>query len=237
MPIKYSVIVLLEKQYRDFAQFIQNLHDLFAKRQNSFEILIIANARGMFLREQLKMLQSCNDKIRAYEFTTRTTHAVCLKAGFKESSGEIIVVCGSYQQVTNESLSLLLDSFDDETDMINPCRQSRVDPWFNQFQSKVFNFLTRLATGTNLHDLSITVKIFRSDILQEIKVYGNMPRFLPILAARNGFKIKEIECEHYQEYGKTGFYSLSNYVGRVIDIFTLYFNTRFTKNLYVSSVL
>jgi hypothetical protein len=86
-----------------------------------------------------------------------------------------------------------------------------------------------VATKSNIHDLSCTVKIFRREVLEETDLYGNMYRFLPIVADRKGFKNKEIKCEHYEERGQTGFYSLSEYFERLIDIFTLYFNTRFSK--------
>ncbi|RLF43557.1 MAG: hypothetical protein DRN09_04565, partial [Thermoplasmata archaeon] len=84
-------------------------------------------------------------------------------------------------------------------------------------------------TGSRLHDLSCTVKIFRREVLEETELYGNMYRFLPIVADKKGFRCKEIKCEHYQERGKTGFYSPSEYLTRIIDILTLYFNTRFTR--------
>ena len=227
--IKYSVIVLLEEQHEDFAQFVQNLYDLFSGRKESFEILIMANGTGGFLRNKLQKFQNCNDKLKIFELNTRTPQAVCLKAGLKESSGEIIVACGSYQQLTNETLAHAIDCLDDNTDIVSPCRQCRVDPSFNQFQSKVFNALVRWITRSDLHDLNCTVKIFRREVLEKTEIYGNMYLFLPVVAARKGFRTKEIGCLHYQERGKTGFYSLSSYFSRTIDIFILYFNTRFTR--------
>jgi hypothetical protein len=146
-----------------------------------------------------------------------------------EVSGDILVVCGSYQQITNDSLVRALKSLDQKADIIAPWRQKRVDPSFNQFQSKVFNIFANKVTGSDLHDLSCTVKIFHREVLEETELYGNMSRFLPILAAQKGFITKEAPCKHLEERGKTGFYSLSEYVNRLLDIFTLYFNTRFTK--------
>lgn len=143
--------------------------------------------------------------------------------------GDIIVACGSYQQITKESFGELLDSIADDTDIISPWRQRRVDPFFNQLQSRIFNYLARKIIGTDLHDLSCTVKIFRREVLEETKLYGNMYRFLPIVAAQKGFISKEIKCEHYKEKGKTGFYKISEYIERIIDILTLYFNVRFIK--------
>lgn len=227
--MKYSIIVLLEDPHEDFPQFIKNLNEVFSSRNEPFEILIMANGTGGFLRDQLNELQNLNSRLKALEFGTKTTEAVCLKTGLKESRGEIIVACGSYQQITNDSLVRLLGSLEDEVDIISPWRQQRVDPSFNQFQSRVFNTLVRKLVKINLHDLSCTVKIFRREVFEKTEIYGNMYRFLPIVAAQKGFKTKEVRCEHYQERGKTGFYGLSEYVTRLIDIFTLYFNMRFTR--------
>jgi intracellular sulfur oxidation DsrE/DsrF family protein len=227
--IKYSVIVLLAEQHEDFAQFVQNLYNLFSSRPETFEILIMANGTGGFLRNQLTKIGNCNNKLKVFELNAQVPQAVCLKAALKETSGEIIVACGSYQQITNEAFEKTLDSMDTATDIISLWRQNRVDPPLNQLQSRVFNTLVRWITGSDIHDLNCTVRVIRREVIEETILYGNMYRFFPILAEKKGFKTKEIKCEHYQERGKTGFYSLSSYVTRLIDIFTLYFNTRFTR--------
>lgn len=227
--MNYSIIILLEDPYADFPQFVKNLLNVFAARGDSFEILIMANGTGDFLRKQLTEFQGFNYSIKAFEFNTKTTQAVCLQAGLKESSGEIIVACGSYQQITSDSFNQLLDALDEGTDIISPWRQGRVDHSFNRFQSKVFNTIVRTLIKSDLHDLSCAVKIFRREVLEETRIYGNMYRFLPIVAAQKGFKTKEVKCQNFQERGKTGFYPLSSYATRLIDISTLFFNTRFIK--------
>jgi intracellular sulfur oxidation DsrE/DsrF family protein len=227
--VKYSVIVLLDEQHEDFAQFVQNLFDLFSNREEIFEILIVANGTGGFLRNTLRQFKNYNEKVKAFELNTQVPQAVCLKAALKESNGKIIVLCGPYQQLSNSAHALLLDSLDAKTDILSAWRQKRVDPYLNQLQSRVFNTLVGWITGSDLHDLNCTVRILRREVIEETELYGNMYRFLPILAEKKGFKTREVKCEHYQERGKTGFYSLSSYITRLIDIFTLYFNTRFTR--------
>ena len=192
-------------------------------------MLVIANGIGEFLKNELMALLNRHDKVKAIEFNAKTTQAVCLKAALKETSGEIMVVCGSYQQITNDSLLKLLNSIDSETDIVTPWRQHRVDSILNQFQSKLFNAVLRKLTASNYHDTSCTVKIFRREVLEDVKIYGNMYRFLPILADQKGFKAKEIKCEHYQQHGKSTYYGLNHYINIFIDIFTLYFKIRFTK--------
>jgi len=227
--MKYSIIVLLEERHEDFAEFIRNLHDVFSSRGEPFEIIIMVNGIGGFLRDKLAQLPDLSDRLKAFEFSAFTTQAVCLKAGFKESTGEIIVACGSYQQISNASLKMLVDAFDEDTHIVSPWRRKRIDSTLSWIQSKLFNWIVRKTTRFELHDLSCTVKIFGRQVLEETELYGGMYRFLPILAARKGFRTREVECEHFQERGKTGLYPLSDYVVRLIDIFTLYFNTRFSK--------
>ena len=229
--MKYSIIVLLEleEMHKGSVQFIQNLYELFSNRQEPFEILVIANGIGEFLKNELTALLIRHDIVKAIEFNTKTTQAVCLKAALEETSGEILVVCGSYQQITNNSLLKLLDYIDNETAIVTPWRQHRVDSALNQIQSKLFNALVRKLTASSYHDTSCTVKVFRREVLEDVEIYGNMYRFLPILADQRGFKTKEIKCEHYQQHGKSTFYGFPHYINIFIDIFTLYFNTWFTR--------
>lgn len=227
--MKYSVIILLEEQNEGFAQFVRMLHEIFSARLQPFEILIIANGLEGFLKSEVHKLGHLNNQLKAFALNKKTSQAVCLKSVLQESSGEIIVVCGSYQQITKESFLRMLDFFDDETDIISPWRENRVDPWFNQLQSRIFNALVKFVTQSKINDLSCTVKLFRREVLEHTELYGNMYRFLPIVAAQKGFSCKEVKCGHFQEKGAAGLYGLSIYLERILDIFTLYFNVRFTR--------
>lgn len=225
----YSIIVLLEEENKAFSQFIFDLNELFLSQNQPFEIIIIANGTEGILKNKLDELQELGVRLKAFSFNKKINPAVCIRAGFQESKGQIFVVCGSYQQITIDSFKKLIGALDNETDVISPWRQNRVDPLFNQFQSRIFNTLVQKVSGYELHDLSNTVRVFRRKVFEETDLYGGMYRFLPILAAQKGFKFKEIKCGHCQEHGKTGFYSLSEYISRILDIITLYFNIRFTK--------
>ena len=229
--MKYSIIVLLEldEMHKGSVQFIENLYELFYNRQESFEILVIANGIKEFLKNELIALLNRHDELKVLEFNSKTTQAVCLKAAIEEIRGKIVVVCGSYQQITSDSLLKLLDNIDNETDIVTPWRQHRIDSSLNQLQSKLFNALVRKLTASSYHDTSCTVKVFRREVLENVEIYGNMYRFLPILADQKGFKTKEIKCEHFQQHGKSTYYGLTHYVNIFVDIFTLYFNTWFTR--------
>ncbi len=233
---KYSIIILFEEKSEGFSHFVATIQEIFSEQTESFEIIIVANGTEHFLATELQQLPpsaaSTLDKakqIRAFALNQKTSQAACLRAGFNECQGEIIVVCGSYQQVTKESFKVLLAALDEKTDIVSPWRKNRVDPKFNQLQSRLFNNIVKKIVGSSLNDLSCTVKIFRRAVLEQTNLYGNMYRFLPIVAAKQGFTNKEVACEHHQERGKTGFYGPFDYFSRILDIATLYFNTRFLR--------
>jgi hypothetical protein len=224
-----SVVILIDEESPGFAQYVEALHDLFQTRGLRFELLIIANGVEHFLKSQLAELPDGYCNIRAFCFPSRVSQAVCVRAALKESMSDTLVMCGSYQQISEESFHALLEAFHEEVDLLCPWRQKRVDPSFNQFQSRLFNALISFATGTPLHDLSSTIRIVRREVLENIPVYGNLYRFLPILAQQKGYRVHEVGCAHFQEQGKTGLYSFAEYMGRLVDIGTLYFNTRFSR--------
>jgi hypothetical protein len=227
--MKYSIIILLEIENPEFVEFVMSVHSLFSELGDSFEILIIRNGVGTLSEKEKDVLTHANPVVRMFQMPAKTTEALCLTAGFKESRGEILVVFGSFQQITNKSLKTIIGAMDDSIDIISPWRQNRVDNFFNQMQSKTFNWLVKSIARSEMHDLGCKVKILRRQILDSVAIYGNMFNFLPILAREKGFQVKEIKCDHYKDHGKSGLYSLSRYLTILLDIFTLYFNSRFTR--------
>jgi len=227
--IRYSVLLLLEEETEGFAEFVRSLHGIFLERGQPYEILVVASGTEWFARKELESLENTRASTRILVMPRGTTQAISLKAALEETSGEILFVCGSYPQITSQSFAKLLDALDSDTDIVTPWRRHRVDPWISRVQSRLYNRLVGLLTGTKLRDLSCTVKVFRRQVLEETDLYGNLYRFLPIVAARKGFRTKEIPCDHLQERGRSGWYGFTEYFNRFLDILTVYFNTRFTR--------
>jgi hypothetical protein len=224
-----SVIILLEEEHEDFAHFLAMLHDTIREIGMSCEILIIANGTERFLKAQISDRRTPAFPIRAISFPNQVSQAVCVRSALKESRSDLILTCGAYQQIDSDSLKAVLTRFDNDTDMLIPWRQNRVDPSFNQFQSRLFNGIVTAVTRNEFHDLSCTLRLQRRQVLEEVRIYGNMYRFLPPLAKQRGFRVREIKCDHFQERGKTGFYRVSEYLVRLLDILTLFFNIRYGR--------
>jgi len=220
---------MLEKRHADTLEMIQGLYDLFVHRNEAFEVIVINNGADTRLAQELTPIFQDRSRFKYFDLFTRTTEAVCLKVGLKESCGNIIIVYGSYQQITNSALIEILESMDDDVDIVSLWRQHRKDNWFNQIQSKVYNQLINAVTKSNIHDLGCKVKVFRREVIEQVDIYGDMYQYISILADTKGFKTKEIKCDHFKDHGKAGLYGVSMYFNRLLEILTLCFNTRFTR--------
>ena len=107
-------------------------------------------------------------------------------------------------------------------------REERVDSRLNQLQSWLFNWVVRLVTGASFRDLNSTTRLMRRELLEQLTIYGNMYRYLPATAFRQGFLVKEVPVRHLAEWGGTALFGLGVYVRRALDILGLMFLSRFT---------
>lgn len=155
--------------------------------------------------------------------------SIALSAGAARARGSLILSVPQYHQVEPEELLKVVQSLESGADFVATWRHPRVDPWLNRVQSTVFNWVLRVVMGIRFHDLNSGVRGMRRQVLDEVNVYGELFRFLPVLAQRQGFKVVEIKVRHREERGTIPFYGIGVYVRRVLDILAISFLTRFTQ--------
>ncbi len=155
--------------------------------------------------------------------------AAALSAGVERAAGELIVNAPQYLQVEPEDAIKVVKSLESGADFVATLRSPRVDPWLNRLQSKVFNWFMSILMGHKFHDLNCGMRGMRRQVLEEVTLYGELYRFLPVLAQRQGFKVVEIKVRHREERGRHGFYGIGVYVRRLLDILAISFLARFTQ--------
>ena len=119
--------------------------------------------------------------------------SIALSAGVAKAKGEHIVNVPPYLQVEPSEIIKVVAALEAGADCVATWRHARIDPWLNQLQSRVFNWLLRLIMNTPFHDLNSGTRGFRRQVLEEVAVYGELYRFLPVLARRQGFRVAEKE--------------------------------------------
>ena len=155
--------------------------------------------------------------------------SIALSAGVAKASGELVVNAPPYLQIEPDDVVDVVKALEAGADCVATWRDRRVDPWLNQMQSRLFNRVLRLIMDAPFHDLNSGTRGFRRQVLEEVAVYGELYRFLPVMAARQGFRVVEVRVRHREEKGRSGFYGIGVYLRRVLDIVAITFLTRFTQ--------
>lgn len=177
----------------------------------------------------LVRLREAGEPIRVLEVGGEVTEAGLLKAAADRARGEVLVTLPAYRRVQPGALPRLVGPVArGETDLAVACRSPRRDPWFNRLQNRVFHGLLHLLVGTGVRDTGSGVRAMRPEVVDGVPLYGDFFRFLPVLATREGFRVREVELPHHPRDASPRIYSPGTYVRRLIDLLGLFFLTRFT---------
>jgi glycosyltransferase involved in cell wall biosynthesis len=170
--------------------------------------------------------------VRGIRFRRNYGKAAALQTGFAESSGDVVITMDSDLQDSPDEIPELVRMIREEGfDLVSGWKKKRYDSFIKRSTSKIYNGTARLMSGIKLHDFNCGLKAFRSEVVKSIEVFGDMHRYIPILAKEAGFKkIAEKVVEHRpRKYGVTK-YGLDRFMKGYLDLLTIRFITRFGKN-------
>jgi glycosyltransferase involved in cell wall biosynthesis len=191
-------------------------------------ILVFDGVRGPAWEAAEALSREQGAKVLVLGFQQTFGESFCLAAGFDRAGGAVIITSPQYVQVDPHELETMLERIDAGCDFVSPWRSPRVDPLLNRIQSAGFNWLMRLIIKTPFHDLNCYFRAIRRQLLEEIALYGDMYRFLPVIALRQGYRVEEVKVRHLKEWGTAGFFGIGVYVRRFLDILGVVFLTKFT---------
>jgi dolichol-phosphate mannosyltransferase len=153
--------------------------------------------------------------------------AAALSAGFRAAQGEFILTLDADLQDDPHEIPNFLAALGKGFDVISGWKRTRYDPWHKVWPSRVFNFLVSWLMGVHLHDHNCGMKCYRTEVLREVRLYGELHRFIPVLAAARGFRIGEVEIRHRpRRFGRSK-YGVRRFVKGFLDLLTVKFLTGF----------
>lgn len=190
--------------------------------------LVFDGVRGKAFADASEVAGQFQGRVRILALQQPFGDSVCLTAAFEEARGRQIVTAPQYVQVDPHELGALLRALDEGADFVTPWRRPRIDPLLNRMQSSAFNWLMRRSVDMQFHDLNCTFRAMRREVLETLVIYGDMYRFLPVIAHRQGFRVVEVPVRHIQEWGGAGFFGIGVYVRRGLDVLGMIFLSKFT---------
>jgi glycosyltransferase involved in cell wall biosynthesis len=223
-----SVIMPVGKRHAaDVATLYAEYKAGLAALEIPYEFIVVLDGPRPEVAATLQRLLARGENLIVISLTKRFGEATALMAGFQRACGRVIVTVPAYHQIQGREIGKLVWALE-KTDLAIGRRWPRAGSRFEIFRRNVFHWLIA-GGGQRFNDLGCGARAMKRRVLEEISLYGDQHRFLPVLANRQGFRIVEIDVAQSPLDRYDGGYPMREYVHRVLDIFTVFFLVRFTK--------
>jgi glycosyltransferase involved in cell wall biosynthesis len=226
-----SVVIPLFNEEESIPELSEWIARVCDKNKISYEIIFIDDGSNDDSWNIITRLSEKNGNIRAFRFRRNYGKSAALHTGFQHASGEVVITMDADLQDSPEEIPELLNMIrKDGFDMVSGWKKTRHDPVSKTIPSKFFNWTARKVTGIKLHDFNCGLKAYNYKLVKSIEVYGEMHRYIPVLAKRAGFpNIGEKVVSHQKrKYGSTKF-GWERFINGFLDLLSISFISRFGK--------
>ncbi|HEY0769319.1 MAG TPA: glycosyltransferase family 2 protein [Sphingobacteriaceae bacterium] len=227
-----SVVVPLYNEEESLPELTAWIKSVMDKNNFSYEILLIDDGSNDDSWSVIERIKQSDHHIRGIKFRRNYGKSAALNVGFEAAQGDVVITMDADLQDSPDEIPELYRRIKEEKyDLISGWKQKRYDPITKTVPTKLFNAATRSMSGIkNLHDFNCGLKAYRKEVVKNIEVYGEMHRYIPVIAKWAGFrKIGEQVVEHRaRKYGTTKF-GFSRFVNGFLDLLSIFFVGKFAK--------
>jgi len=230
--MELSIVIPLLNENESIEELHQWISLSLDKHKYKYEIIFVDDGSTDNSWSVITRLAKKNTNTRGILFSKNYGKSQALHAGFKLSNGEFIITMDADLQDSPEEIHEMLNTLKEKNlDLISGWKKKRYDSiLLKNIPSKLFNWAARRVSGIQLHDFNCGLKVYRKEVIKTIEVYGEMHRYIPVIAANEGFtKIEEQVVKHQaRKYGVTKFGS-DRFINGLLDLITLLFLNKFGK--------
>jgi len=226
---KVSIIVPLLNEEESLKPLYNEIRKAVKTISSDYELLFIDDGSTDKSLSVIKEIHKTDKKVKFFSFRKNYGKAAALQIAFENVQGDAVITMDADLQDDPAEIPNLLTKLAEGHDLVSGWKKKRRDPFIKKHSSKFFNWTTKIFTGIKIHDFNCGLKAYRSEVIKNIKIYGELHRYIPVLAAWKGFKISEIPVKHHsRRYGKTK-YGISRFFKGTFDLITVLFTTRYIK--------
>ncbi len=226
-----SVVIPLYNEEESIKELCEWISRVMQSHGFTYEIILIddgSNDRSWQIIEEMAKEQH---NLKGIKFKRNYGKSAALDTGFKATSGEVVITMDADLQDSPDEIPELYDMIiKDGYDLVSGWKKKRFDPFSKRIPSKFFNYVTRKISGINIHDFNCGLKAYRSYLVKNINIYGEMHRYIPAIAKWNGFtKISEKPVQHQaRKYGISKF-GFERFIFGFLDLLSITFVSKFKK--------
>ena len=230
--MELSIIIPLLNESESIEELHQWIHASLSNHNYDFEIIYVDDGSTDVSWEIIERLVQQNKNTQGIRFQKNFGKSQALHAGFKLAAGDYVMTMDADLQDSPEEIHPMITTLKEKNlDILSGWKKKRYDSvFFKNIPSKLFNWSARRVSGIKLHDFNCGIKAYKKEVIKTIEVYGEMHRYIPVIAAHQGFdKIEEQIVQHQvRQYGKTKF-GADRFVKGFLDLITIWFLNGFGK--------
>jgi len=225
---RLSVVVPLYNERESLDELHRRIVEACTGMGASFEIVFVDDGSTDGSREVLATLRAGDSRTRVIRFLANTGKAAARQAGFDAVEGDYVITMDADLQDDPAEIPNLVTALDGGLDMVSGWKKHRRDPLSKRLPSRVFNAVVRAFSGMKLHDFNCGLKAYRRDVVKSVRVYGELHRYIPVLAKFQGWRVGELPVNHMpRKYGRSK-YGVRRFAAGFLDLLTVVLLTRYT---------
>jgi glycosyltransferase involved in cell wall biosynthesis len=230
-----SVVLPILNEKDNLVPLLDELEGVLSSTGKHYEVIAVDDGSSDGSVELLKAEAVERKHLKALFFRRNCGQAAAFDAGFRAASGAVVVTMDADRQNDPADIPTMLAKLDDGFDMVTGWRKDRKDGLATRkIPSRIANALIRRLTGTRIHDLGCSLKVYRKEVTNEMRLYGEMHRFISVLAEGIGARVGEVVVNHRPRVAGHTKYGLARTVKVLLDLTTVWFMRRYqTKPIYV----
>jgi glycosyltransferase involved in cell wall biosynthesis len=226
-PTKISIVIPLYNEEDSIPELHKRLTTVLLKLGLNYEIIFIDDGSLDTSVKKIEEIAAQDSLVKLLEFRKNYGKSAGLAAGFNDATGDYVITMDADLQDDPEEIPNLVSKLEEGFDLVSGWKKVRHDPLSKRMASKIYNFFTSKFSGIRLHDFNCGLKAYRVKVVKSMKVYGELHRYLPVIAHQNGFRVTEIPVKHHpRKHGESKFGS-ARFARGAFDLLTITFLTRY----------
>jgi glycosyltransferase involved in cell wall biosynthesis len=222
-----SVVVPLLNEEHSLETLYEEIANALDPLRNEFEVVFVDDGSTDGSLSVLERLHEEHANVVVVHLRRNFGKAAGLQAGFVEARGDLVVTIDADLQDDPAEIPKLLAKLDEGFDLVSGWKTRRNDPFARRLFSRIFNWMTGVVSGVHLHDVNCGLKAYRAEVLQGMRIYGELHRFIPVLAAYRGYRIAEIPVNHRPRQHGRSRYGPERYLRGFFDLLSVTFMGRY----------
>lgn len=222
--VELSVVIPVFNETENLKPLMLQLNEALVKMGKSYEIIMIDDGSTDNSFEIMRELSKSYKELRIIRFRRNFGQTSAFSAGFDLAKANIVITLDADLQNDPADIQKLVEELEKGYDIVSGWRKKRSDNFLTrQLPSQIANYIISMFTGVKLHDYGCSLKAYRSEVIKNIKLYGEMHRFIPAVASWMGVSVSEIEVNHYTRVSGKSSYSITRTIRVILDLIAVKF--------------